>query len=171
MDYQLWHHQHSPMPFDLSDIPLLAWLLASLSPLLVIVINEIVKLHEIRYEKKSHWKKLNSWLKTSNVHFACKNAERLIFAVCSILIGNQINMWFFSKLESHVVCDLALVLDPCLISVYSLQGASPLPKETETAVWNETGDELSILIGSSWRCWRVFSGNRSADVLTNEESH
>lgn len=56
VDYQLWHHRHSPLLFDLSDIPLLAWLLVSLSPLLVVVVNEIVKLHEIRvrvrYQKR-----------------------------------------------------------------------------------------------------------------------
>ncbi|XP_075889792.1 transmembrane protein 94 isoform X4 [Nelusetta ayraudi] len=56
VDYQLWHHRHSPLLFDLSDIPLLAWLLVSLSPLVVMVVNEIVKLHEIRvrvrYQKR-----------------------------------------------------------------------------------------------------------------------
>lgn len=74
VDYQLWHHQHSPLLFDLSDIPLLAWLLVSLSPLLVVMVNEIVKLHEIRYESKTH-RALGPWRnifmgKISNVHFA-----------------------------------------------------------------------------------------------------
>lgn len=52
MDYQLWRDRGSPLTFDLGDIPLLAWLLASLSPLLVVVVNEVVKLHEIRYEER-----------------------------------------------------------------------------------------------------------------------
>ncbi|KAM3591994.1 uncharacterized protein V6R79_011033 [Siganus canaliculatus] len=56
VDYQLWHHQDSPLTFKLANIPLLAWLLVSLSPLLVVVVNEVVKLHEIRvrvrYQKR-----------------------------------------------------------------------------------------------------------------------
>ncbi|XP_053197123.1 transmembrane protein 94 isoform X2 [Scomber japonicus] len=56
VDYQLWRDQSSLLTFDLADIPLLAWLLASLSPLLVVVVNEVVKLHEIRvrvrYQKR-----------------------------------------------------------------------------------------------------------------------
>nr|XP_040033370.1 transmembrane protein 94 isoform X1 [Gasterosteus aculeatus aculeatus] len=56
VDYQLWRDRGSPLTFDLGDIPLLAWLLASLSPLLVVVVNEVVKLHEIRvrvrYQKR-----------------------------------------------------------------------------------------------------------------------
>lgn len=49
VDYQLWRHKGSLLTFNLGDIPLLAWLLVSLSPLLVVVVNEVVKLHEIRY--------------------------------------------------------------------------------------------------------------------------
>ncbi|XP_030256107.1 transmembrane protein 94 isoform X5 [Sparus aurata] len=56
VDYQLWRHQGSLQSFNLGDIPLLAWLLVSLSPLLVVVVNEVVKLHEIRvrvrYQKR-----------------------------------------------------------------------------------------------------------------------
>uniref|UniRef100_A0A673A9J3 Transmembrane protein 94 n=1 Tax=Sphaeramia orbicularis TaxID=375764 RepID=A0A673A9J3_9TELE len=56
VDYQLWRDQSSLLTFDLADIPLLAWLLVSLSPLLVVVVNEVVKLHEIRvrvrYQKR-----------------------------------------------------------------------------------------------------------------------
>ncbi|XP_044034414.1 transmembrane protein 94 isoform X4 [Siniperca chuatsi] len=56
VDYQLWHDHGSLLTFNLGDIPLLAWLLASLSPLLVVVVNEVVKLHEIRvrvrYQKR-----------------------------------------------------------------------------------------------------------------------
>ncbi|TMS22446.1 Transmembrane protein 94, partial [Larimichthys crocea] len=48
VDYQLWRHQGSPLTFNLGDIPLLAWLLVSVSLLLVVVVNEVVKLHEIR---------------------------------------------------------------------------------------------------------------------------
>lgn len=50
VDYQLWRHHGNLLPFGLSDIPLLAWLLVSLSLMLVVVLNEVVKLHEIRYE-------------------------------------------------------------------------------------------------------------------------
>ncbi|KAM6899036.1 transmembrane protein 94 isoform 2-T2 [Lycodopsis pacificus] len=56
VDYQLWRDQGSLLTFDLGDIPLLAWLLVSLSPLLVVLVNEVVKLHEIRvrvrYQKR-----------------------------------------------------------------------------------------------------------------------
>uniref|UniRef100_A0A3Q3JQQ3 Uncharacterized protein n=1 Tax=Monopterus albus TaxID=43700 RepID=A0A3Q3JQQ3_MONAL len=56
VDYQLWHNQGSYLTFKLGDIPLLAWLLVSLSSLLVVVVNEVVKLHEIRvrvrYQKR-----------------------------------------------------------------------------------------------------------------------
>ncbi|XP_010781886.1 uncharacterized protein KIAA0195, partial [Notothenia coriiceps] len=50
VDYQLWRDRGSLRTFDLGDIPLLAWLLVSLSPLMVVVVNEVVKLHEIRYD-------------------------------------------------------------------------------------------------------------------------
>ncbi|XP_069578597.1 transmembrane protein 94 isoform X5 [Brachyistius frenatus] len=56
VDYQLWRNQRSLLTFDLGDIPLEAWLLVSLSPLLVVLVNEVVKLHEIRvrvrYQKR-----------------------------------------------------------------------------------------------------------------------
>nr|XP_046232688.1 transmembrane protein 94 isoform X3 [Scatophagus argus] len=56
VDYQLWRDQGSLLAFNLGDIPLLSWLLVSLSPLLVVVVNEVVKLHEIRvrvrYQKR-----------------------------------------------------------------------------------------------------------------------
>ncbi|XP_026171147.1 transmembrane protein 94 isoform X3 [Mastacembelus armatus] len=56
VDYQLWRNQGSFVPFNLGDIPLLAWLLVCLSLLLVVVVNEVVKLHEIRvrvrYQKR-----------------------------------------------------------------------------------------------------------------------
>lgn len=56
VDYQLWRHHASTLTFNLGDIPLLAWLVVSLSPLLVVVVNEVVKLHEIRvrvrYQKR-----------------------------------------------------------------------------------------------------------------------
>ncbi|XP_071400574.1 transmembrane protein 94 isoform X2 [Centroberyx affinis] len=56
VDYQLWCDRSSTLTFDLGDIPLLAWLLVSLSPLLVVLVNELVKLHEIRvrvrYQKR-----------------------------------------------------------------------------------------------------------------------
>ncbi|XP_076007967.1 transmembrane protein 94 isoform X2 [Genypterus blacodes] len=56
VDYQLWHNRNSTVTFTLSDIPLQVWLLVSLSPLAVVFINELVKLHEIRvrvrYQKR-----------------------------------------------------------------------------------------------------------------------
>uniref|UniRef100_A0A3P9N8U2 Transmembrane protein 94 n=1 Tax=Poecilia reticulata TaxID=8081 RepID=A0A3P9N8U2_POERE len=56
VDYQLWRDQSSPLTFSLANIPLEVWLLASLSPLLVVLVNEVVKLHEIRervrYQKR-----------------------------------------------------------------------------------------------------------------------
>ncbi|XP_037610870.1 transmembrane protein 94 isoform X6 [Sebastes umbrosus] len=56
VDYQLWRDRGSLLTFHLADIPLLAWLLVSLSPLVVVLVNEVVKLHEIRvrvrYQKR-----------------------------------------------------------------------------------------------------------------------
>lgn len=56
VDYQLWRDHGSHLSFSLANIPLEVWLLASLSPLLVVVVNEVVKLHEIRarvrYQKR-----------------------------------------------------------------------------------------------------------------------
>lgn len=48
MDYQLWQDRSAQLTFDLKDIPMLAWLLVSLSSLVVVLLNEAVKLHEIR---------------------------------------------------------------------------------------------------------------------------
>lgn len=50
VDYLLWQKQGNFLTFRLGDIPLLSWLLVSLSLLVVVVVNEVVKLHEIRYE-------------------------------------------------------------------------------------------------------------------------
>lgn len=63
IDYQLWCHHGSLFTFSLGDIPLLAWLLVSLSLMLVVVVNEVVKLHEIRYNS-SH----KTELKWENIH-------------------------------------------------------------------------------------------------------
>ncbi|XP_041829106.1 transmembrane protein 94 isoform X2 [Melanotaenia boesemani] len=56
VDYQLWRDRDSVLTYDLASIPLETWLLASLSPLLVVVVNEVVKLHQIRvrvrYQKR-----------------------------------------------------------------------------------------------------------------------
>ncbi|XP_024121034.1 transmembrane protein 94 isoform X2 [Oryzias melastigma] len=56
VDYQLWQDRGSALTFHLGQIPLESWLVASLSPLLVIVVNEVGKLHEIRvrvrYQKR-----------------------------------------------------------------------------------------------------------------------
>ncbi|XP_028331237.1 transmembrane protein 94 isoform X2 [Gouania willdenowi] len=56
VDYQLWRDKSSVLSYSLQDIPLEVWLLVSLSPLLVVLVNEVVKLHEIRvrvrYQKR-----------------------------------------------------------------------------------------------------------------------
>uniref|UniRef100_A0A1A7WVD5 KIAA0195 n=1 Tax=Iconisemion striatum TaxID=60296 RepID=A0A1A7WVD5_9TELE len=56
LDYQLWRNQGSILMFSLENIPLEVWLLACLSPLLVVMVNEVMKLHEIRvrvrYQKR-----------------------------------------------------------------------------------------------------------------------
>ncbi|CAB1338150.1 unnamed protein product, partial [Coregonus sp. 'balchen'] len=56
VDYQLWQDRSGHLTFDLKDIPMLAWLLVSLSSLVVVLLNEAVKLHEIRvrvrYQKR-----------------------------------------------------------------------------------------------------------------------
>ncbi|XP_051969183.1 transmembrane protein 94-like isoform X2 [Xyrauchen texanus] len=55
VDYHLWQDSNIEI-FTLSDIPLEVWLLVSLSIVLVVLINEAVKLHEIRvrvrYQKR-----------------------------------------------------------------------------------------------------------------------
>lgn len=48
VDFQLWQDRGSSLTFDLAEIPMLAWLVVSLSSLLVVLVNEVVKLHEIR---------------------------------------------------------------------------------------------------------------------------
>ncbi|XP_055993842.1 transmembrane protein 94 isoform X2 [Sorex fumeus] len=56
VDLQLWTHRASHVHFGPEDVPLLTWLLGCLSLVLVVVTNEIVKLHEIRvrvrYQKR-----------------------------------------------------------------------------------------------------------------------
>ncbi|XP_018417051.1 PREDICTED: transmembrane protein 94 isoform X1 [Nanorana parkeri] len=56
LDLHLWTNSDSSLKFSLWDIPLLSWLTGSLSLLVVLIINEIVKLHEIRvrvrYQKR-----------------------------------------------------------------------------------------------------------------------
>ncbi|KAG8446140.1 hypothetical protein GDO86_013849 [Hymenochirus boettgeri] len=56
LDLQLWINPNSPLTFHLGDIPLLTWLVGTLSLLVILVINELVKLHEIRvrvrYQKR-----------------------------------------------------------------------------------------------------------------------
>nr|XP_045014063.1 transmembrane protein 94 isoform X5 [Jaculus jaculus] len=56
VDLQLWTHTDTRVHFGLEDVPLLTWLLGCLSLVLVVVTNEIVKLHEIRvrvrYQKR-----------------------------------------------------------------------------------------------------------------------
>ncbi|KAM6896929.1 transmembrane protein 94 [Xenentodon cancila] len=56
VDYQLWRDPNSLLSFNLNQVPLESWLLASLSPLLVVLVNEVAKMHEIRvrvrYQKR-----------------------------------------------------------------------------------------------------------------------
>ncbi|XP_078012034.1 transmembrane protein 94 isoform X6 [Phascolarctos cinereus] len=56
VDLQLWTNRDSDINFGLADVPLITWLLGCLSLILVVVTNEIVKLHEIRvrvrYQKR-----------------------------------------------------------------------------------------------------------------------
>ncbi|XP_027728550.1 transmembrane protein 94 isoform X5 [Vombatus ursinus] len=56
VDLQLWTNRDSGIDFGLADVPLITWLLGCLSLILVVVTNEIVKLHEIRvrvrYQKR-----------------------------------------------------------------------------------------------------------------------
>uniref|UniRef100_A0A8C5QNL3 Transmembrane protein 94 n=1 Tax=Leptobrachium leishanense TaxID=445787 RepID=A0A8C5QNL3_9ANUR len=56
LDLKLWTNAEAPLTFHLADIPLVSWTLGTLSLLLVLVINELVKLHEIRarvrYQKR-----------------------------------------------------------------------------------------------------------------------
>eukprot|EP00079_Xenopus_tropicalis_P039646 XP_017953417.1 PREDICTED: transmembrane protein 94 [Xenopus tropicalis] len=56
LDLQLWTNKDTPLTFHLWDIPLLTWLLGTLSLIVILVINELVKLHEIRvrvrYQKR-----------------------------------------------------------------------------------------------------------------------
>ncbi|XP_072501786.1 transmembrane protein 94 isoform X7 [Notamacropus eugenii] len=56
VDLQLWTNRDSGINFGLADVPLITWLLGCLSLILVVVTNEIVKLHEIRvrvrYQKR-----------------------------------------------------------------------------------------------------------------------
>lgn len=51
IDYHLWHDRNTQV-FTLGHIPLMVWLLVSLSVVIVVLINEAVKLHEIRWDAK-----------------------------------------------------------------------------------------------------------------------
>ncbi|CAH2302414.1 transmembrane 94 isoform X1 [Pelobates cultripes] len=56
IDLKLWTNSASPLTFHPKDIPLISWLLGTISLIIVLVINELVKLHEIRvrvrYQKR-----------------------------------------------------------------------------------------------------------------------
>ncbi|XP_072882691.1 transmembrane protein 94-like [Hemitrygon akajei] len=56
VDLKLWKNVDTQLTFGLYDIPLISWLLGFLSVILVVFINEVVKLHEIRvrdrYQKR-----------------------------------------------------------------------------------------------------------------------
>lgn len=49
LDLKLWENLSSSMTFNHISISPVSWLLGFLSLVLVVIINEIVKLHEIRY--------------------------------------------------------------------------------------------------------------------------
>lgn len=48
LDLNLWVNPDSPVTYKMDDIPMASWLLGLLSLVLVVIINETVKLHEIR---------------------------------------------------------------------------------------------------------------------------
>ncbi|XP_048466673.1 transmembrane protein 94 isoform X1 [Rhincodon typus] len=56
VDLKLWKNTATSLTFDLQDIPLISWLIGFLSVILVMLVNEVVKLHEIRvrdrYQKR-----------------------------------------------------------------------------------------------------------------------
>ncbi|XP_053231853.1 transmembrane protein 94 isoform X1 [Podarcis raffonei] len=56
LDLKLWVNLESPVTYKMDDIPMASWLLGLLSLILVVIINETVKLHEIRvrvrYQKR-----------------------------------------------------------------------------------------------------------------------
>ncbi|KAG8129059.1 hypothetical protein E2320_015918 [Naja naja] len=56
LDLKLWVNLESPVTYQMDDIPMASWLLGLLSLVLVVIINETVKLHEIRvrvrYQKR-----------------------------------------------------------------------------------------------------------------------
>ncbi|KAJ6660318.1 hypothetical protein lerEdw1_017741 [Lerista edwardsae] len=56
LDLNLWVNLDSPVTYKMDDIPMASWLLGMLSLVLVVIINETVKLHEIRvrvrYQKR-----------------------------------------------------------------------------------------------------------------------
>ncbi|XP_072846654.1 transmembrane protein 94 isoform X10 [Pogona vitticeps] len=56
LDLTLWVNRESPVTYQMDDIPMASWLLGLLSLILVVIINEVVKLHEIRvrvrYQKR-----------------------------------------------------------------------------------------------------------------------
>lgn len=49
LDLKLWENLNSSLTFNHISISPVSWLLGFLSLVLVVIINEIVKLHEIRY--------------------------------------------------------------------------------------------------------------------------
>lgn len=49
LDLKLWENLNSSLTFNHVSISPVSWLLGFLSLVLVVIINEIVKLHEIRY--------------------------------------------------------------------------------------------------------------------------
>lgn len=48
LDLKLWTNLDSPLTFNDVHISLVSWLLGFHSLILVVIVNEIVKLHEIR---------------------------------------------------------------------------------------------------------------------------
>ncbi|CAF90400.1 unnamed protein product, partial [Tetraodon nigroviridis] len=88
VDYQLWRHYGNPLSFGLGNIPLLAWLLVSLSLMLVVVLNEVVKLHEIRYER-SHKAQLKYI------------ADRIL-----VLFGQPVAVQLLSRIQSSHFCHI-----------------------------------------------------------------
>lgn len=111
IDYQLWCHHSSLFTFSLGDIPLLAWLLVSLSLLLVVVVNEVVKLHEIRYSShktKLKWENIqNKWQTGDNkeMFIARYNLFTMVTlqGACSLPEETEAAVWDKARYELSIL--------------------------------------------------------------------
>lgn len=95
---------------------------------------------------------------------------RLSFSLNVCREGEVQRAWKRSCMLYHVSVML------CDVSSVCLQGASSLPEEAETAVWNKAWDELSILIQGTLRygntenqslLWKTGKGQGASSTLHN----